>query len=131
MSAINEAYARIDFSYLRSLEEKISSMEKKINDLDKQIDNIDGGDNAATNKRFVTRRIALNSKNNSGKVTFSPKFASIPVVTFSTQDDSGASRVVTITELTSEYVKFSVKLVSGTSKSGKYQLHMLALGKSK
>lgn len=131
MSAINEAYARIDFAYLRSLEEKITSLDKKINDLDKQVDNIDGEDNSSSNKRFVTRRISLNSKTNSGKVTFSPAFAAIPVVTFSTQDESGVSRSVTITELTAEYVKFSVKVISGTSKSGKYQLHMLALGKSK
>lgn len=131
MSAINEAYARIDFAYLRSLEEKISSLDKKISDLDKQVDNLDGEDNSSTNKRFVTRRIALNAKTNSGKITFSPAFAAIPVVTFSTQDDAGVSRSVTITELTSEYVKFSVRVVSGTSKSGKYQLHMLAIGRSK
>ncbi len=131
MTAINEAYARIDFAYLRSLEEKITSLEKKVADLDKQVDSIDGEDNSATNKRFVTKKIPLNSKNNSGKVTFSPAFASIPVVVFSTQDDSGVSRSVTITELTKDYVKFSVKVISGTSKSGKYDLHMLALGTSK
>lgn len=131
MSAINEAYARIDFAYLRSLEEKIASLDKKINDLDKQVDNIDGEDNAATNKRFVTRRIALNAKTNSGKITFSPAFAAIPIVVFTVQDDSGVSRSITVTELTAEYVKFSVKIISGTSKTGKYQLHMLAVGKSK
>jgi len=74
MSAINEAYARIDFSYLRSLEEKISSLEKKVEDLDKQIDSIDGEDNSSVNKRFVTKKIPLTSKNSSGKITFSPAF---------------------------------------------------------
>jgi hypothetical protein len=131
VSAINEAYARIDFAYLRSLEEKIAALDSKVADLDKQVDNLDGEDNSFSNKRFVTKRISLNAKTNSGKVTFSPAFASVPVVVFSAQDDSGVSRSITITEITKDYVKFSVKVVSGTSKTGKYSIHMMALGRSK
>lgn len=131
MTAINEAYARIDFSYLRSLEEKISSLEKKVQDLDKQIDSIDGEDNNSSNKRFVSKKIPLTSKSSSGKITFSPAFASVPVVFFSTTDESGVSRSVTITEITKNYVKFSTKVISGTSKTGKFQLHMIAMGRSK
>jgi hypothetical protein len=131
VTAINEAYARIDFSYLRSLEEKISSLEKKVQDLDKQIDSIDGEDNNSSNKRFVSKKIPLTSKSSSGKITFSPAFASVPVVFFSTTDESGVSRSVTITEITKNYVKFSTKVISGTSKTGKFQLHMIAMGRSK
>lgn len=126
MSAINEAYARIDYAYLKSLETKIANLTERVQDLEKA----SGG----TNRRFIVRRISMNDKNATQKITFSPAFPERPTVTFAIQDTGKILREVVITELTSEYVQFNVVRTPGQKPpkkaDGAFILHFIAIGKS-
>lgn len=137
MTAINEAYARIDYSYLKNLESRINKLEEEVNKLNSAVDSIGGEDTQGSNKRFVTRRIVLNKNKNSSRVNFSPAFPARPTVVFSLEDDGSAGRVVVITELTTEYVKFNVLTLTGSaikgdqgSLKGNYGVNMLAIGRA-
>jgi hypothetical protein len=125
MSAINEAYARIDYAYLKSLETSIKNLEQKINSLIEAV----GG----TNRRFISKRVAMNDKNSTQKITFSPAFPERPTVTFAIQDNGAVLREVVITELNTEFVKFNVVRTPGQKPpkktSGGFTLHFIAIGK--
>lgn len=125
MSAINEAYARIDYSYLKSLETKIKQLAEKVKDLEESM----GG----TNRRFISKRISMNDKNSTQKITFSPAFPERPTVSFATQDNAGILREVVVTELTTDYVKLNIVKTPGQKPSkktsGGFILHFIAIGK--
>lgn len=131
MSAINEAYARIDYSYLKQLEAKIEALENIVDSLNENAqDDIDGDEVAGFNKRFVARRIKMSDKKPTQKITFSPSFPQRPTVVFGVQDNSGVFRNVVITELNSEFVKFNVvKNSNQKTNDGNFTLHMIAMGK--
>lgn len=137
MSAINEAYARIDYAYLKNLESRINKLEEEVNKLNSSVDSINGDDTRASNKRFSTRRITMSKSKTSGKVNFSPAYPSIPTVVFTAQDDVAAGRVIVITELTKEYVKFNVLTLTSSavkgdqgSAKGNYTINMIAIGRA-
>lgn len=137
MTAINEAYARIDYAYLKSIESRINKLEEEVNKLNSAVDSIGGEDTKASNKRFVSRRITLNKNKSSEKVNFSPEFPAKPTVVFSVEDDTVTGRVVVVTELTAKYVKFNVLTLTNAgvkgdqgSTKGSYTVNMLAIGKA-
>lgn len=122
MSAINEAYARIDYSYLKELESRLQAVE---NEIDEISDDVDTG----VSKRIVTRKVSLKDNKSSGKITFGKAFPRRPTVTFGIQDGAGIARSVVITEITTEYFKYTVfKHPGQKGADGGFTLHIVAIG---
>ncbi len=131
MSAINEAYARIDYSYLKQLETRLQAVEEEIDEMNEDLDSINDEDVKGSNKRIITKRISQKDNKPSGKVTFSPAFPERPTVTATVADNSGVARTVVITELNREYVKYSVFKHPGQKADASFSIHMIIVGKKK
>jgi hypothetical protein len=91
LSAINEAYARIDFATIQELKNKINDLERRIPT--EPIAKVRNEDLAIKNTKFFASVIPIPSgSSNSIKVNFgSGTFSSGPVVTATLLDPAGSS----------------------------------------
>ncbi len=91
MSAINEAYARIDFATIQELKNKINDLERRIPT--EPIAKVRNEDLSIKDTKFFATAIPIPSgSSNSIKVNFgSGTFSSWPVVTATLYDPTGSS----------------------------------------
>ena len=76
MSDINEAYARIDYKFLKDLDVKIDSLEERLDDLANKVSVI-GGRVGRSNDLVIYSNKRIFSRSGSGTATLSFSFGSI------------------------------------------------------
>jgi len=128
MSAINEAYARIDYATIQRLQ-------NELNELKRQIPNgtfakIRGDSKSVKKTRMFARAVPVSSSDDTVKVEFgSQTFSSNPIVTATIYDptkNKGDTEGATIVmrNLTKKSVVFEVKRKG----KGRFVIHVIAIG---
>ena len=134
MSSINEAYARIDYAYLKSLENQIEDIKRVLANI-KGTHSINGQTLGYDKVQLFTlrRRVAGNEKN--VKIKFPTPFASgsFPTVSITVADADARFKSIVITQCTNEFVSFRISevpgiLYRGDAKTAGFSVHIIAIG---
>lgn len=136
MSSINEAYARIDYAYLKSLENQIEDIKRTLANI-KGSHSINGETLGYDKVQIFSLRRLIEGNERNIKIKFPTPFASgsFPTASITVADADGRFKNVVITQCTNEFVSFRIIPVSGISYSGEasnsnFSVHILAVGKT-
>lgn len=130
MSAINEAYARIDVATIQDLVNRIASLEKRV--FDGPVAKIRNEDKNLRGIKIFARAIPIDSKNDSLKVEFgSGTFSANPVVTATVYDPSkGTGENESPTLVMRDLSKTSIRIDIKRKTNGRLIIHVIAIGES-
>lgn len=125
MSDINEAYARIDYAFLKNLSSKINKIEDRLDKISNRVTRINGKiKNIDITATYANRQTF--EKKDKTEFSFGSMFNAAPVVTLSvkTNDDSKNPYAV-ITSLSKDKVQF--RIIGGGNSN---QVHCIAIGET-
>lgn len=131
MSAINEAYARIDVATIQDLVNRIASLEKRI--FDGPIAKIRNEDKNIRGTKIFARAINVPSNSSDSiKIEFgSGTFGGLPVVTATAYDPTtGKGDSESPTLIMTDLSKTSVKIDIKRKTKGRLIIHVIAIGES-
>ena len=130
MSAINEAYARIDYAVIQGLQNEIDELKRSLNAYS-GFAKIKGDLLSVKNTRVFARTVQVPSNsNNTIKVEFgSGTFSGIPVVTASVLDPTPSKTDLgVVTVIMKSLSKSSVTMEITRTGKGAMVLHVIAVG---
>lgn len=135
MSSINEAYARIDYAYLKGLENEIINLKKIVS-------GINNSDHSIRNKTIRTSDIqifaverTLRGGQRNAIIKFKKEFAEAPIVTLTLEDADARFKALVIKDVNTERVTFAINPIPGIKYTEKaddteFSIHILAIGRA-
>lgn len=131
MSAINEAYARIDVATIQDLVNRIASLEKRV--FDGPVAKIRNEDKNLRGMKIFARAINVPSNSSDSiKIEFgSGTFGAQPIVTATAYDPTtGKGETESPTLTMRDLSKTSVKIDINRKTKGRLIIHVIAIGES-
>lgn len=136
MSSINEAYARIDYAYLKSLENQIEDIKRLLSNI-QGTHSVNGETLGYDKLQLFTLRRLVGGNERNVKIKFPTPFStgSFPTVSITVADTDARFKSVVITQCTNEFVSFRIADVPGIkynsdASSAGFSVHIIAIGKT-
>lgn len=136
MSSINEAYARIDYAYLKSLENEIINLKKIVAGINNSDHSIRGVTVRTSDLRVFAGERPFRGGQTNLTINFKQDFAQEPIVFLTVEDSDGRFKSVIIKSVTKERVSFSVENIPNIKYTEKidnpeFSVHFIAIGRAK
>lgn len=136
MSSINEAYARIDYAYLKSLENEIVNLKNIVANINNNDHSIRGVTLRTSDIRILAGERELEGNRRNFVINFKKEFAQEPVVFLTIEDSDARFKGILIRNVSTEKVSFSVEPIPNikyTEKiaNAKFSVHFIAIGRAK
>lgn len=136
MSSINEAYARIDYAYLKQLENEIINLKQIVANMNNSDHSIRGVTVRTSDVRIFAGERPFPGNQRNFIINFKKEFAQEPVVFLTLEDSDARYKAIVIKSVTPERVAFSVENIPGIKytekvKNAEFSVHFIAIGRAK
>jgi hypothetical protein len=134
MSSINEAYARIDYAYLKQLENEINDLKKQVASINNSEHSLRGTTVRTSDIRIFAGERTYPGNQTNFSINFKKDFAQEPLVFLTIEDSDARYKALALKSVTKSGMTFSVENIPNIKytekiKNSEFSVHFIVIGR--